>query len=96
MASSKIQSDMDNLSIEDHRALHFANNASLLACGKYSDLIVRCGDTEYKLHRAVVCPSSEFLAVICDGAFKVGKRHSNLDIQISDQTTLYRKALRVS
>lgn len=38
---------------------------------KYSDLTIKCGADEYKLHRVIVCQRSAFFAAACDGQFKV-------------------------
>ncbi|CAF9909829.1 hypothetical protein IMSHALPRED_008480 [Imshaugia aleurites] len=44
--------------------------SGILESSKYSDLTVRCGADEFKLHRAIVCPRSEFFAAACDGPFQ--------------------------
>lgn len=38
---------------------------------KYSDLIIRCEDREFKVHRIVVCGQSKYFSKICDGDWKV-------------------------
>lgn len=44
---------------------------NLFGPSKYSDLTVRCGEDEYKVHRAILCPRSDVFAAACDGGFKV-------------------------
>ena len=43
----------------------------LLESGKYSDLTLTCGDDEYRVHRAIVCPHSAFFEAACGGDFAV-------------------------
>ncbi|KAM0805987.1 BTB/POZ protein, partial [Usnea florida] len=46
-----------------------ANIKSLWTSHMYSDLVVRCGEEEYKVHRAILCPRSAFFAKACNGNF---------------------------
>ena len=48
-----------------------ASNMSLLTSQLYSDITIRCGVDEYKLHRAIICPRSTFFAAACNGEFMV-------------------------
>ncbi|ORY17303.1 hypothetical protein BCR34DRAFT_52098 [Clohesyomyces aquaticus] len=43
----------------------------LLVSGKYSDFTITCGEDTYSVHKAVVCPRSDFFANALD--FAVGK-----------------------
>ena len=45
--------------------------ADLLRSEKYSDLVIKCQDEEFKVHKAIVCSQSPVLAAACDGEFKV-------------------------
>ena len=47
-----------------------ASLSSIFKSEKYSDLIIRCGDRVFKVHRAIVCPRSHFFAAACDGPFQ--------------------------
>ena len=47
-----------------------ASLTSIFKSEKYSDLIIRCGDRVFKVHRAIVCPRSHFFAAACDGPFQ--------------------------
>jgi len=54
-------------------------------CGKekYSDLTVVCGSGDdsriFKLHRAIVCPQSEFFEKACSGGFQVIRQNTRTD-----------------
>lgn len=37
----------------------------MLDTGLYSDLTLRCGSKDFKVHKAVVCAQSEFFANAC-------------------------------
>lgn len=56
---------------EIHKDRIVACNTSLFTSQLYSDIIIRCGTDEYKLHRAIICPRSTFFAAACNGAFMV-------------------------
>ncbi|KAG6986522.1 multicopper oxidase abr1 [Physcia stellaris] len=38
--------------------------------GDYSDLTIVCGKSEFKVHRAIVCPQSGFFSAACKEGFK--------------------------
>ncbi|PNP79249.1 hypothetical protein FNYG_07325 [Fusarium nygamai] len=44
--------------------------ANLLQTGDYSDLTITCGEDQYRVHKAIVCPRSNFFKAACDGKFK--------------------------
>ena len=44
---------------------------NLLTSSEYSDLIIRTGSEEFKVHRAIICPRSKFFAAACKGSFQV-------------------------
>ncbi|KAK6508692.1 hypothetical protein TWF506_010771 [Arthrobotrys conoides] len=44
-----------------------------LESGKYSDFTIICGSKEWKVHRAIICPQSEYFATVCDSSFKEAK-----------------------
>ena len=48
-----------------------AHSFVLLKTGKYSDLKIRCGTAEWRVHRSVLCPRSKYIAAACDGEFEV-------------------------
>ncbi|MCJ1263456.1 hypothetical protein MMC22_003326 [Lobaria immixta] len=47
-----------------------ARNLSILQSGKYSDMTISCEDVVFHVHRAVLCPASEFFTSACDGDFE--------------------------
>ncbi|KAI9717552.1 MAG: hypothetical protein M1812_004693 [Candelaria pacifica] len=50
-----------------------ASNASLFESGEHSDLTIVCGESQFKVHRAIVGPRSKALGRMCqqgDGAFE--------------------------
>ncbi|KAL8344311.1 hypothetical protein RB601_004717 [Gaeumannomyces tritici] len=38
--------------------------------GKYSDLVIRCQGTDFRVHRAIVCPQCPFLDAACSSGFR--------------------------
>jgi len=39
---------------------------------EYSDVTIRCGNEEFKVHKAIMCPRSKYLEVVArKGTFKV-------------------------
>ncbi|KAF5689982.1 amino acid transport gap1 [Fusarium denticulatum] len=44
--------------------------ANLLKTGDYSDLTITCGKYQYRVHKAIICPRSNFFKAACDGKFK--------------------------
>ncbi|CAH0019873.1 unnamed protein product [Clonostachys rhizophaga] len=42
----------------------------LFSSGSYSDLTILCGESQYKVHRALVCSRSSFFEAACRNSFK--------------------------
>lgn len=61
----------------------------LFGSAKYSDLTIKCGADEFKLHRAIVCLRSKFFAAACDGQFQVDES----DVENRQQNELLQKKL---
>lgn len=47
------------------------NRLRLHCSEEYSDLTIKCGHSSFKVHRAIVCPSSGFFAAACRKGFLV-------------------------
>jgi hypothetical protein len=54
----------------------------LLQSGKYSDLTLRCGGREFRVHRPIVCPHSPVFEAICSGEFKESTRTNQTNLSI--------------
>jgi hypothetical protein len=52
----------------------------LLKTGLYSDLTLACAETEFKIHKALVCPQSEFFSTCVKASFKEGQE-SRIELQ---------------
>lgn len=50
---------------------HMLLNYSLYSSGKYSDLVIKCKDKTFNVHRNVVCLQSKPIARMVDGGFEV-------------------------
>ncbi|KAF4443092.1 hypothetical protein FACUT_1646 [Fusarium acutatum] len=46
----------------------------LLKTGDYSDLTISCGQDQYRVHKAIICPRSHFFEAACSGEFKEGQK----------------------
>lgn len=42
-----------------------------LVSGKYQDMVVRCESREWKVHRVILCASSEYFSKACEDTFEV-------------------------
>ncbi|KAK5165451.1 uncharacterized protein LTR77_008980 [Saxophila tyrrhenica] len=54
----------------------------LFSLGQFSDLKIRCGAREWAVHKAILCPRSEYFDRIVNSGFK--KSHENL-IELHDE-----------
>jgi len=54
-----------------HQDVHFSWMAALLKNGTYSDLLIRCGEEVYNVHKSIVCPRAGFFAAACENSWKV-------------------------
>lgn len=71
-----------------------AANRQLLETGEYSDLTVRCGVREWRVHRSIICKRSKFFATASDGGFKVSVMPSRrLSLPNSGRTWSQRKSV---
>ncbi|KAK3640308.1 hypothetical protein LTR56_011904 [Elasticomyces elasticus] len=46
------------------------NMERMFFSGRYSDLVVKCGAMQWRVHKAVLCPQCPFFEKACDGTFK--------------------------
>ncbi|KAK4900852.1 hypothetical protein LTR27_002035 [Elasticomyces elasticus] len=46
------------------------NMERMFFSGRYSDLVVKCGAMQWRVHKAVLCPQCPFFEKACDGSFK--------------------------
>lgn len=66
-----------------HRDDLVAGTSELFKTGDFSDLLIRCNDREFRVHRAIVCPRSKFFQKACTGGFNVctEQRSPHLDVE---------------
>ncbi|KAF6235108.1 hypothetical protein HO173_006735 [Letharia columbiana] len=76
-----------------HKDRLLASNELLWTSQKYSDMTIRCGSKEYKVHRSVICPRSTFFAAACNGEFMEAKSATitmnDDDLQAVENMLLY-------
>ncbi|KAI0815425.1 hypothetical protein GGR55DRAFT_628824 [Xylaria sp. FL0064] len=66
--AAQVSSSMDE-SDEPTREL-MSSLRELYYSGEYSDLTISCGQSCYRVHKALVCPQSDFFTAACGGGFK--------------------------
>ncbi len=49
----------------------YAGLSALFGSDKFSDMTIRCGDRQFKAHRAIVCSQSRFFDRALTGGFAV-------------------------
>ncbi len=54
-----------------HKSAIMMGLKTLWSSSQYSDMIVRSGSEDFKVHRAIICPRSKFFTVACNGMFQV-------------------------
>ncbi|KAG4292324.1 hypothetical protein FPRO06_13577 [Fusarium proliferatum] len=59
-----------NFEVFDHAADQRRALGNLLKTGDYSDLVIVCGQARHKVHKAVICPRSDFFKAACGSGFK--------------------------
>lgn len=65
-----MDSSSDNVNLRELRSLL----TNLHISGDYSDLKVICGENIHNVHKAIICPQSEFFSrACCDGRWKEGE-----------------------
>ncbi|KAK0509752.1 hypothetical protein JMJ35_008146 [Cladonia borealis] len=61
-----------NIDDDIHKSGIVTGLQNLLSSSQYSDMIIRSGSEEFKVHRAIICPRSKFFAAACNGLFQEG------------------------
>ena len=61
----------DNLSVIIMANLDGPALFNLFSTGQYSDFTIICKDREFKVHKMVICPNSDFFRAIAKGSFQV-------------------------
>ncbi|KAF5989216.1 kelch 4 [Fusarium coicis] len=54
----------------DHASNQRTALGNLLKTGDYSDFVITCGETRHKVHKAIICPRSDFFKAACGSGFK--------------------------
>ena len=72
-----------------HKNSIIARNNILWESAEYSDLTIRCGSREFKVHRAIVCPGSHYFSTACNGQFKEGRTRI-IELKEDDPPTVHR------
>ncbi|KAI0096202.1 hypothetical protein GGR51DRAFT_553681 [Nemania sp. FL0031] len=67
-AAPVISSSMDENEEADQEIMGFLRE--LYHSAEYSDLTISCGERRYRVHKALICPRSDFFAAACRGDFK--------------------------
>nr|OQO29839.1 hypothetical protein B0A51_01996 [Rachicladosporium sp. CCFEE 5018] len=75
MADQKTMQAVDDGPVPVHVSL-LAATRSLFGDDRYSDMVVKCGKREWKVHKALVLPQIEILAKAVDGDFKEGTENA--------------------
>ncbi|KAE9969326.1 hypothetical protein EG328_006960, partial [Venturia inaequalis] len=63
---------------------------------RYSDLLIQCGGTNFRVHKIVVCPQCKFLENACKEEWEKKTMHENVEmthIELSDDSPLAVNAL---
>ncbi|KAK6420993.1 hypothetical protein LTR95_016860 [Oleoguttula sp. CCFEE 5521] len=55
--------------------------------GKFSDYVITCGERKWEVHKAIICPQSEYFMSVCDGGFSEAKA-GHLDLSCDDADAL--------
>lgn len=58
------------------------SNLELLKSGLFSDFTIECRGSEFKVHKAIICPCSDFFKAACNPNFEV--QHPVLLSQCTD------------
>ncbi|KAK8231295.1 hypothetical protein BKA81DRAFT_411875 [Phyllosticta paracitricarpa] len=61
--------------LEEIQAIKRVSFSQILQSGEYSDLEIRCNEESHRVHKAIVCPQSEFFQAACkaEHGFKEAK-----------------------
>ncbi|KAF5685942.1 kelch 4 [Fusarium circinatum] len=59
-----------NIAVFDHVEDQRRALGNLFKTGDYSDFVIICGKTRHKVHKAIICPRSDFFKAACTSGFK--------------------------
>lgn len=63
----------EHLCSSSAHAAHIRGLHNLNKTEKYADVTVTRGGRSWKVHKAIICPQSDFFSKACDGEFEVSE-----------------------
>ncbi|KAL1836765.1 hypothetical protein VTJ49DRAFT_4705 [Mycothermus thermophilus] len=88
-ANDEVEDEDEHNTLQDLRTPIYASLSTLRMSDKWTDMTIRCGGREYKVHRAVVCSQSQFFDLALSGPF-LEARTGVVDLPEDDPVVLER------
>nr|OQO09832.1 hypothetical protein B0A51_17540 [Rachicladosporium sp. CCFEE 5018] len=63
------------------------SHGELLSTGNFADFVIVCGEKEWKVHKAIICPQSEYFTKAFNGQYNEGKS-GRIDLSSDDEAAL--------